>query len=49
MAAAAAAGQVPGAQTPQNQQGNKQGQVGQAAGAVGGNRAPFPIPGGLPR
>jgi general secretion pathway protein I len=49
MAAAAAAGQVPGAQNQQNQQGNKQGQVGQAAGAVGGNRAPFPIPGGLPR
>ena len=45
MAAAAAAGQVPGAQ--QNQQGNKQPQVGQAAGAMGGGKPPFP--GGLPR
>ena len=44
MAAAAAAGQVPGAQNPQGQQ---QPQVGQAAGAMGGGKPPFP--GGLPR
>ena len=44
MAAAAAAGQVPGAQNPQ---GKQQPQVGQAAGAMGGGRPPFP--GGLPR
>jgi len=44
MAAAAAAGQVPGAQNPQ---GKQQPQVGQAAGAMGGGKPPFP--GGLPR
>jgi len=44
MAAAAAAGQVPGAQNPQ---GKQQPQVGQAAGTMGGTKPPFP--GGLPR